>query len=199
MPEGSTRSSRPIAGPVLLAVIFLAILGAGAGFSLGILAKDHHAAPSPAADQTDNPTPDSTGARTGPGAGNGSGGGNGNGSGGGPRCPDVTEQAAVAKQSSGGLVAVLHLNTDKSEVWICKDSSAHLWYQGRKADHDLQAATSDFSLFLDKVQVEGGGYVAENTDPRGQVTRYHVTKQHLVIDFSGYQNPKPAQTENAVS
>ena len=39
MADGSIRRGGPTAGPLLLAVIFLAVLGGGVGFSLGTLAK----------------------------------------------------------------------------------------------------------------------------------------------------------------
>src|SRR5436305_14039962 len=42
MADGSIRRGGPTAGPLLLAVIFLAVLDGGVGFTLGTLAKHQH-------------------------------------------------------------------------------------------------------------------------------------------------------------
>jgi hypothetical protein len=176
MADGSTRAGRSSAGPLLLAVIFLAVLGAGAGFSLGTLARDSHASAS--TDDTsgqppagDDHTPDA-GATTG-GTPTSSGG---------PRCPAHTEQQAGVAP----LTQLLHLHTAQSEVWICQDKDGTLYYQGHKIinrlDEELVEGTN--ALFLFKVDHEGDGYVATNTDPsNGHVTRYHVTRDKLIIEY----------------
>ena len=174
MADGSTRG-RSGAGPLLLAVIFLAVLGAGAGFSLGTLARDGHASASTG--DTSGPGPGGDGHT--PDAG-GTTGGTPTGSGG-QRCPSHTEQQAGVAP----LTQLLYLHTAKSEVWICQDKDGTLYYQGhrilKQVDEKLVEGTN--ALFLFKVDHEGDGYVATNTDPsNGHVTRYHVTRDKLIIE-----------------
>src|SRR2546430_16845336 len=97
MAEDSPRRGGSIIGPFLLAVIFLAVLGGGVGFSLGTLSKHQRDA---ALTQPDQTTP--TRRDNGSGGGNGTGGGNGAGSGGGQnkkeRWPPHTAGLAKARQ-----------------------------------------------------------------------------------------------------
>ena len=97
-------------------------------------------------------------------------------------CPAVTERAALAAGSTGGLTVRLYVRTVRSEVWICQDRQDRLWYQGRLLAQPFTAATSDSSIFLGDVATEAGGYVATNYDPAGQ-TRYHVSRTVLVLQF----------------
>ena len=194
MAEDSRRRGASPLGPLLLAVIFLAVLGGGVGFSLGTLSKHQRNA---AATQ-DGGTAD-TRRDNGTGNGNGSGGGNGSGTGGGQndkkRCPQHTE----AQAGAGQLTEVLYLHTAQSEVWICKDGDGTLYYQGHTGapGEDLQEKVN--ALFLTDVQKEGdNGYVATNTDSSGAVTKYHVKPKRLVKEYLNYQSPKPSVTENAV-
>jgi hypothetical protein len=194
MAEDSRRRGASPLGLLLLAVIFLAVLGGGVGFSLGTLSKHQRNA---AATQNDG-TAD-TRRDNGTGNGNGSGGGNGSGTGGGQndkkRCPQHTE----AQAGAGQLAEVLYLHTAQSEVWICKDGDGTLYYQGHTGapGEDLQEKVN--ALFLTDVQKEGdNGYVATNTDPSGAVTKYHVKPKRLVKEYLNYQAPKPSVTENAV-
>jgi len=193
MAGGSTRRGASILGPFLLAVIFLAALGGGVGFSLGKLSNHQHRAAADhdgAGGRRDNST----------GGGNGTGDGGGAGTGGGqnsrPRCRAHTEDQAGA----GRLTQLLYLRTAQSEVWICQDGNGTLYYQGHSGapGEDLQEGVN--ALFLRDVQREGGnGYVATNVDPAGPITKYHVTPQRLVKEFIDYQPPRPKQTEEAIS
>ncbi len=193
MAEGSTRRGGSAVGPLLLAVIFLAVLGGGVGFSLGSLAKHQRNA---AAVQDGG-----TGARrdNGTGGGNGGGAGGGAGTGGGQnsktRCPAHTENQAGA----GQLTQLLYLHTAQSEVWICAGGDGTLYYQGHAGQPGDDLVEGQNALFLKDVQREGGnGYVATNTDPAGPITKYHVTPRRLVKEYINYQTPKANQTENSV-
>ena len=195
MAEDSPRRGGSSIGPFLLAVIFLAVLGGGVGFSLGTLSKHQRDA---ALTQPDQTTP--TRRDNGSGGGNGTGGGNGAGSGGGQnkkdRCPRHTEDLANA----GQLTQLLYLHTAESEVWVCADGGGTLYYQGHSGSpgEDLQEHVN--ALFLTDVQHEGGnGYVATNTDPKGPVTKYHVTPRRLVKQYINYASPRPDHTEDAIS
>jgi hypothetical protein len=187
MAERSARRGRSGAGPLVVAVIFLAVLGAGAGFSLGTLSRDGHvSATGPGTDTTTTPPPGgqgqtpSTPASSAP---TGDGGRSGTGTGGGTRCLQHTEQQAGVSP----LYQVLYLHTDKSEVWICKSTDGTLYYQGHKGQPGEPLNEGSTALFLKTIQREGSdGYVATNVDPNnGNVTKYHVTAQRLTIEHVG--------------
>jgi hypothetical protein len=200
MAEDSTRGRRSTTGPLLLAVIFLAVLGAGAGFSLGALAREGHNQGASGAGQTTGTTqPTDTGRPTATGdtqttpatqpttattTGTATDTGN--------RCLKHTEDLAKA----GPLTKILYLHTAQSEVWICRAGDGTLFYQGHKISAGDNLVEGSSALFLRTIQPEGGnGYVATNTDPNnGHVTRYHVTKTKLIIEYvwSGNQDVQPA-------
>jgi hypothetical protein len=180
MAEGSPRGGRSSTGLLLLAVIFLAVLGAGAGYSLGTLAR---------------------GEQTGTGqSGSGTtGGGSVTQPPGGTtttqsalRCPAHTEDQANA----GPLTQVFYLRTTQSEVWVCKAADGTLFYQGHKGQPGDPMDEGRTALFLRSIETEGSnGWVATNTDPNnGNVTRYHVTKDGLDIEYvwSGRHERQPA-------
>ena len=186
MAEGSTRGGRSTAGPLVLAVIFLAVLGAGAGFSLGTLARDGHTTatsssgpPPTGSDRTPVSTPPATD-------------GTPSASASAVRCLAHTEQQAGAAP----LIQLLYLHTKESEVWICRSTDGTLYYQGHKGQPGGTLTEGSTALFLNTVEREGGnGYVATNTSPAdGHVTKYHVTSQRLIIEdtVTGDREIQPA-------
>jgi hypothetical protein len=154
---------------LLLAVVFLTAIGAAAGYILGHNVRDNRNG-GPAAEDTPTGEPTTAGAAA-------------------TRlCLDVTERDAKSRfHSPGGLVQVLYIRTDQSEVWICKDKSNNLFYQGHVLSPGEQPAnravfTDTNSLILQTVSRDGsGGYVAENSDGNG-TTRYRVSAERLVIE-----------------
>lgn len=206
MTQGSARGGRSTAGPLLLAVIFLAVLGAAAGFSLGSLAKgERTAANGPAGSQpasqlaTSNPPDGTGGQQTNPGNTTTSGGtGNTNPNGGNTnpnstQCPKHTVDLA----SYGALNLVFYLHTAKSEVWICKAADGKLFYQGHSGSPGEELHERVNALYLETIEVEDNGYVATNTDrDSGHVTKYHVNSQRLIIEH--VWNPSTNETQPAV-
>jgi hypothetical protein len=200
MSEGSARRGRPTAGPLLLAVIFLAVLGAGAGFSLGTLAKGAQTPPSTSATSPPAPagsgTPDNGGQQNNPGnttssTGSGNTGGDTNST----QCPKHTVDLA----NDGPLSLALYLRTAQSEVWICKAADGTLFYQGHSGSPGGQLREHINALYLTDITTEGSnGYVATNTDTNGHQTKYHVTPDKLVKEYIGFSSPKPNETEPAV-
>ena len=185
MAEDSRRRGASPVGPLLLAVIFLAVLGGGVGFSLGTLSKHQRNAATTA--------PDGSGTDTTPTATTDTGGGPNPGK----RCPPHTEQQANA----GPLAQVLYLHTAQSEVWICKDRNGTLYYQGHKGGPGDPMVEGSTALFLTDVRKEQGtdnGYVATNTDPAGPITKYHVRPHRLIREYINYQQPRPSETEDSV-
>ncbi len=174
MADGSPR--RSIAGPLVLAVIFLAVIGAGAGFSLGTL--NRHTQPTSQSSSNSGGTgTDGTPATTGPSATPASAPASGK------RCLAHTEQQAHVSP----LYQVFYLRTQLSEVWICKSGDGTLFYQGHKIvnglDEDLVEGVN--ALYLPTVEPEAdNGWVATNTDPaNGNVTKYHVKPHKLIIEY----------------
>jgi hypothetical protein len=177
---------------LLLAVIFLAVIGGSAGYILGLRHK-HAARVQNRADNrpavTDSGSP----------AGRDPDGGPSRTRGAGPtgkRCLDETERDAKAKFGSpGGLAQVFYLKTDRSEVWICRDTDNALFYQGhvRSAAEQQGGARPPLrdlqnSLLLKTVRPDGAGWLAENDSGGGAVTRYRVSADELVIE-QPKQNP----------
>jgi hypothetical protein len=155
---------------LLLAVVFLTVIGAAAGYVVGHKVRETRTG-GPATEETP------TGAATTTGAASAT-----------KTCLDVTERDAKSRfRSPGGLVQVLYIRTAKSEVWICRDKADNLFYQGHLLAAGEQPGnrapfTDDNSLILQTVSRDGTGYVAENSDGNG-TTRYRVSAARLVIEY----------------
>ncbi|HET8659737.1 MAG TPA: hypothetical protein VFM55_12150 [Micromonosporaceae bacterium] len=188
---GQTPSARrAVAGPLVLALVFLAVIGGSVGAVLGLRA-DRGAGGADTAGGPGNGGVTTTAPQSQP-------DGDGTTPAGQPpttpatagrACPAVTEQAAKAEGSPGGLTYLLYIRTDQSQVWICKDTAGRLWYQGHRhlgsPTSGLPAPTSDNTLFLaDVAAVPDEGYVATNTG-RTATTYYRVSSAWLVIDNPG--------------
>jgi hypothetical protein len=150
---------------LLLAVLFLAVLGASVGVVVGLRVNEHRAA-----EEQSRTGGDSGGQSTGdpqPPAGSTPTG---------KRCHQVTERDAKV----GALFEVRYVKTNRSEAWICRDSGGGLWYQGHLLSGPLDS--NDFSLLLPGVQADGDTYVATN---EADGTRYLVYRDRLVIEQNG--------------
>ena len=169
---------------VLVAVVFLAIVGASAGYAIG---RARLASAATAGPPGSTPGPVRPGTTTTAPASSGR------------ACLPETEAAAKQKFGSpGGLVQILYIGTARAEVWICKDSVGTLFYQG----HRKSAAESaggpretlvDLSnaLLLNDVNLDNSGrYVATNHTSSG-TTRYYVSTTELVINTEG----QPTETQ----
>jgi hypothetical protein len=161
---------------LLLAVVFLTVLGSSVGYLVGRQVNTHRQASQTGEVPTgDHPVnqPESTPA--------------------GKSCPPVSERDAKKAGSPGGLVQLLHITTRQSEAWICRDTAGELWYQGHRLGGPLDS--DQYGILLRGVTQEGAGpYVAVNTDPNG-VTRYLVDSSKLVIEREGQKQAE----EGAVS
>jgi hypothetical protein len=178
-------------GPLLLAVLFLAVLGGGVGYSVGTLTRSSH----PGASGPGGGANSNTGSSTESATETGSPTAKGTASASPTRCAKHTEDLANA----GPLTRMLYLHTAQSEVWVCKAGNGKLYYQGHRGPPGEILQEGVNALYLVDVQQENGGYVATNTDPNnGRITKYHVTTQRLVIEYQNYASPKPNDTENAV-
>lgn len=167
--EPLPRSRGTVVVQVLVAALFLAVIGGSVGLALGLRDRDGGGgarqgggatqAGQPRGSQTqagDTPRPSDTRPST--------------------PCPNgIAEQA-----DRGALAQVLYIRTKFSEVWICRDDAGALYYQGHRLSRD------DW-LFLTDVRREGEEYLATSLDGK---TVYHVSRQQLVIENAGGGEPE---------
>lgn len=168
---------RSATGAVVIAVIFLAILGTGVGIVLGAQHKNSErdnaanessptaTATTPTGPATSNPTPTNTKTPTGnksfrPTTRD--------------KCPDQTVEAAGTS-----LNVKRFIKTNRSEVWICT-GGGKTYYQGHQLGTAFNGATTNTSLFLSTVAPEGDVFIANNGD-----TNYIVGKEFLRIEKNG--------------
>jgi hypothetical protein len=169
---------------VVLAVFFLAVIGASTGYILGLRHRHAQQVQNRADNQPTDPTATATRTRgttppPPPPAGTTA-----------RRCLDESEKTAKSKYSSpGSLVQVFYLRTDASEVWICRDSDKTLFYQGHvrsnteKQGGDRPPLVDLQNALLLKAQAQGNGWLAENVDAdSGNTTRYRVSPDELVVE-----------------
>jgi hypothetical protein len=172
---------RSATGAVIIAVIFLAILGTGVGLVLGSQSRNNDTGNEAAGDSTATATATPSAAPT-----------PGNTAGSKPtntrtptrgasyrptardKCPQQTEEAAGTSLSVKRFV-----RTNRSEVWICAGGGKTV-YQGHVIGSPFTGATSDSTLFIGSVAVEGDVFTAANGE-----TRYIVGKETLRIEKNG--------------
>jgi hypothetical protein len=186
------RRTGPRVLAVLLAAVFLGVIGASAGYIVGTRVKQARAEAQGGQQPGGGRQPGGTG--TVPATGRGTPAG--------PPCPQPTIELAHSKGAPAGpLHRVLYIETAKSEVWICRDAAGRLWYQGhRKSTPDARYPAEDLvdgrtSLLLSQVNVtvanQKDQYLAVNVDPvNGNQTRYAVTTERLLIT-GGYSSVEP--------
>lgn len=181
--------SRTMNGPLLIALVSLAVIGASVGVIVGLMnagAKQTldgsqaqggttvatgSASGTPVVVQTPNaeqgtitpakPTYQPTG----------------------KRCLEHTEKLAGRPLTQVMYVRARN-GSDWIESWICRDSAGKLYYQGHDGTPDDRVLVEgDDALFLaEGVQAANGGYQAYNKD-----TRYLVTRNRVYIGGTSYE------------
>jgi hypothetical protein len=200
-----TQMDAPRRSPVLavmLAIVFLAVIGASVGYILGTNSKKP--GQNVAGDQISTPTP-ATLAPTSPATSNA----------GGQQptspatktssstktyatptkdhCPDYTIEAANHRGGKADYRVRLYIKTNKSEVWICMDANFKLFYQGHVLGRPFNGATTNGTLFLTTVEPRDHDYKATNSDG-SKTTYYLVSPTALVIEYSN----GTSETQNVV-
>jgi hypothetical protein len=190
--------SRSATGAVIIAVIFLAVLGTGVGIVLGSQQKNNGNGNNVANNTTTSATPSPTVTvtqTTGP-------GNNGGGNTGGTQtrqptntktyrptakddCPQQTDEAAGTS-----LSVKLYIRTGSSEVWICEGGGRTV-YQGHLNGRPFPSATSDYSLYIGSVHYEAGVYAATNGN-----TTYYVSPERLRREKNGVEEANEAVVES---
>jgi hypothetical protein len=173
-PAGSSRRGNGVLA-LLLAVLFLAVLGASVGYLAGRQVLAHRdLATGQDQDGGSTTNPPTGGAST---------------ASGGTHCPSVSEKTAKKE-----LFQVRYIETNRSEAWICRDAGNGLWYQGHNKDGDIDS--NDFSILIEGAQDNGdGSYVATNKDHNG-TTRYFVYTNKLVIEVNGQKREPEIATSS---
>lgn len=176
--EPLPRSRATVFVQVLVAALFLAVIGGSVGLVLGLRDRDP-ASGRAGGDGRNTSVPGTGPQQTGPtGAGGPTGPTGASGGSSGVPCPDEVGQQA----GRGDLAQVLHVQTVQSEAWICRDGEGALYYAGHRFSDDGR-------LFLSAVREEGDEYVATNVGDAG-TTVYRVSRQHLVIENIGGGEPE---------
>ncbi|GAA4706516.1 hypothetical protein [Phytohabitans rumicis] len=146
--------ARPrIVGPLLIALVLLAVIGGSVGFILAMTGDSSPPRSSPSSPSY-SPSPSSTPAA---------------------RCPASTEELAGRE-----LTQVLYLRTALSEVWICADADGTLFYQGHAGQPGEELVDKENALFLTDVEQTDYGYRARNS-AGGTTTEYRVSPDELII------------------
>jgi hypothetical protein len=171
-PAGSPPRRVPRSGRLfafLLAVVLLAVLGSAVGYLAGWQVNKHRLANQQAQGPGETP---GTSTPTQPGS-----------TASGTPCPNISERDAVKAGSPGGLTQVRHIETARSEAWICQDSAGRYWYQGHNKAGPIDS--DQYGLLLGDVRDNGdGAWAAIHVDENG-TTRYLVYRDKLVIEVNG--------------
>jgi hypothetical protein len=143
--------------PVVIATVFLTIIGMAGGIAL---AHWHNARPGDKSGQspitaTAEPSRDTR-----------------------PPCRTETQQIAPRYGAQGTLRIVLLLRTQTSAVWICQDQAGKLYYHANRGGEHATWIEGTTALFMPGVQPDGnGGYAAVANDG----TTFEVTSEELRI------------------
>jgi hypothetical protein len=154
---------RPLFFPVVIAGVFLTIIGLSVGLVMGTRAKDEARAErlqptAPTLAPTVEPTPAAA------------------------QCRRETQDAAQRYNPSGTLVIVLRVRTASSEVWICQDSAGRMYYHANRGGVDAVWIEGKTALLLPDVVPYGDGYrVTSAADSNGRTTTFDVNQQRLLI------------------
>ena len=168
---------------MVIATVFLTIIGMTGGFVLGERRQDQERA-SAEQQQPQTASPSSTKANpTGPTA-----------SPGGKLCPEQTQQTAQRLGFGSTLRQVLRIQTvNGTVVWICQDDTGAYYYQGKTGGADKPLDEGTNGLFLSKV-VRGEDreeYVAVAANG----TRFVVNREQLEVYHVG---GKPTEVSQVV-
>ena len=150
---------------MVIATVFLTIIGGTFGFMLGERHRDDGAAPRETRTTTAVAGEPSSAAPSG------------------PRCPDEAIQFAAENQLPTDLRQIFKIITTKgTTVWICQDGAGSLYFQSKTGGVDKPLVQGKNALFLSTVsQVGEDEYVAVATVDGN---RFEVNRRQLVVHFT---------------
>jgi hypothetical protein len=153
---------RPLFFPVVIATVFLSIIGMSAGLVLGSRQQDEvrvtptFPTTAPAVPETSSPAATTSAPD-------------------GPPCRAETQAAARLVGGAGTLTRVLLLRTRTSVVYICRDEAGSLYYHANNGGD--RWVENETALFLRGVVRRDGGYEATAADG----ATFSVTSERLLI------------------
>jgi hypothetical protein len=150
-------SRRPLFFPVVIATVFLSVIGLSAGLVLSSQHKDQGQGGTTTNSQPTTP-PDTPASTAEP-------------------CRTETQTMGVRFGASGSLRIALKLRTAKSTVWICGDDGGRLYYHANRGGEKAKWIEGETALFLPDVQADGDTYRVTATDG----TQFTITAERLEI------------------
>jgi hypothetical protein len=159
---------RPLFFPVVIATVFLTIIGMSAGIAIASWHKTQN---------QDNPTQISTPIVDSPSPSE-------------PECRPETQAIAPRFGAQGTLRIKLLLRTKTSAVWICEDEAGQLFYHANRDGETAKWIEGETALFLSGVQSDGsGGYVVTASDG----TTFSINSSRLhIVHKDGEEETQPA-------
>jgi hypothetical protein len=156
---------RPLFFPVVIATVFLSIIGMSAGLVLG--ARDKRAARESQQQQQQQPEGPVAQPTEGYDAR--------------PECRPETQRMGADAGATGTLRIALLLRTESAAVWICEDASGRFYYHANRGGERAPWLERETALFLPDVRHEGdGAYVVTAADG----TNFSITPKRLLIVHS---------------
>jgi len=172
-PDDLSPPRRPIFFPVVIATVFLTIIGMTIGFMLG----ERHRNRTPASDQYVTGTPTTDNATRPPT---------------GTPCPDATLKIAAEKGFPTDLRQIFKVHTNNDTyVWICQDNAGSLYFQSQTHTDDGLLVQNRNGLFLSQVIRRGDNDYLATAD---NGNRFLVSEERLEVQFA---DGRPTQV-NAV-
>lgn len=154
---------RPLFFPVVIATVFLSIIGMSAGLVLGSRQKRaERQAQEQQQQQQPVLLPTSQDPR--------------------PECRPETQRMAQAAGAAGTLRIQLLLRTATSAVWICEDDQGQYYYHGNRGGEDARWVENETALFLTGVRRDGSDKAFAVTANDG--TNFSITENRLFIAHS---------------
>jgi hypothetical protein len=157
--------------PVVIATVFLSIIGMSAGLVLGDRHKRSQEATPPAgqgqsSEPAVRPSPRGT------------------------PCPEQSQVIGAKRGAVGVLTIDLKLKTKSSTVWICEDEAGNLYYQGKTGGSDTPWVEGKTALFMTGVQRDGDGYAVTASD--GNTFSINADRLRIVHKRDGKVEWQPA-------
>jgi hypothetical protein len=157
---------RPIFFPVVIATVFLTIIGMTGGFVLG----ERHRNQVAASRDLPDPTPESSSFYE-------------------PKsCPPEAIEFAAKEQLPTDLKQVLKVITvNGTTVWICQDGRGSLYYQSKTGGVDVPLVQTKNGLFLTQVEREGEN---EYRATAANGNSFLVNTRRLEVHFASGKTPQ---------
>ena len=130
---------RPLFFPVVIATVFLSIIGMSVGLVLGarqkadLRAQQNQQSQQRATPLAPSPEPTPTA----------------------KPCRDETQAVAPRFGATGTLRIALVLRTESSVVWICEDDASRYYYHGNRGGEKAKWVEGETALFMADVQRDG--------------------------------------------